>query len=150
MLQLVYLSTATPGLMAQDVARILIKSRGNNRADGITGLLYHDGRRFLQALEGSDAPVERALVRTSADPRHGGVRLLSRRPIYEREFGTWTMASRPFGSIMAQEMTRLVEALARRAAPAIRDHFDTFARQAPELPPPRCPIASSAGSLTAC
>lgn len=130
MLQLVYLSTATPGLMAQDVARILIKSRGNNRADGITGLLYHDGRRFLQALEGSDAPVECAFVRISADPRHSGVRLLSRRQVDEREFGVWAMASRPFGSITAQDMTRMVEALASRAAPAVRDHFDTFARQA--------------------
>lgn len=130
MLQIVYLSTATPGLVAQDIARILIKSRGNNRADDITGLLYHDGKRFLQALEGSDAAVERVFARILVDPRHSDVRLLSRRPIDEREFGTWAMASRPFGSITAQDRTRMVEALASRAAPAIRDHFDTFARQA--------------------
>ena len=130
MLQLVYVSTATEGLTAQDVARILVQSRGNNRRDGVTGLLYHDGHRFMQALEGGREAVERAFARIGDDPRHRGVRLLSRREVDDREFGQWAMASRPFGSLTAQEMTVMVETLASRAARSVRGHFETFAREA--------------------
>ena len=130
MLQLVYVSTARPDLVAQDVARILIQSRSNNRRDGITGLLYHDGRRFMQALEGERQAVERAFARISADPRHLGIKVLSSRAIEEREFGAWALASRPFGSITVQEMTMMVEALASRAAPVVRRHFANFERDA--------------------
>ena len=47
--QLVYISTATPGT-AVDPAPILTASRRNNARDRITGLLWFDGKRFLQAL----------------------------------------------------------------------------------------------------
>ena len=130
LLQLVYLSTAAPSIDAHEIGRILSRSRGNNRRDGITGLLYHDGKRFMQALEGEAAMVEQAFARISTDPRHHGVALLSRRQVDEREFGAWAMASRPFGSLTAQEMTGMVETLASRAAQSVRDHFETFARQA--------------------
>ncbi|MEE2915447.1 MAG: BLUF domain-containing protein, partial [Pseudomonadota bacterium] len=65
--QLVYISSAIGRV---DGDAVLAVSRRNNARDGITGLLYADGRRFLQVLEGERAAVERAYQRIAADPRH--------------------------------------------------------------------------------
>ena len=97
MLQLVYISSSTTrGLEGLDA--ILATSRRNNARDGITGLLYADGTRFLQALEGEGAAVEAAFARIRTDPRHRGVVVLSRRTIAVREFGPWDMAARHAGA----------------------------------------------------
>ncbi|WP_125660171.1 BLUF domain-containing protein [Sphingomonas sp. 2R-10] len=122
MLQLIYVSTARTGATI-DLARILASSRRNNRRDGITGLLHHRGRRFLQALEGEAAHVEAAYARIAADPRHHAMVVLSRREVATREFGDWAMAADDgTGSIVAQVAT-LVEG----AAPSVRGTFEGFA-----------------------
>ncbi|MBB3692252.1 BLUF domain-containing protein [Sphingomonas sp. BK580] len=124
MLQLVYISTAV-GQVA--TAPILAASRTNNTRDRITGLLFSDGRRFLQALEGEPAMVERAFVRIGADPRHRALVVLSRREVAQREFGDWAMAERVPGSD-GEAFTRRVAALVANASPAVRATFDSFAR----------------------
>lgn len=92
MRQLTYISTARSGLSDEDVAAILTVSRRNNRRDGLTGILIHDGRRFLQALEGKGSSLEACYARIKADPRHRAAVQLSYREIEEREFGAWDMA----------------------------------------------------------
>ena len=78
MLQLVYISSAVG---KPDVGAILAVSRRNNARDDVTGLLYADGVRFLQALEGPADKVEAAFARIGADPRHRAVVVLSRRTV---------------------------------------------------------------------
>jgi len=56
MLQIIYVSTANPALRAVDPGPILDASRELNLRDSITGLLYSDGKRFMQVIEGP--PVE--------------------------------------------------------------------------------------------
>ena len=124
MLQLVYISSAVG---APDTAPILDVSRRNNARDGITGLLYADGRRFLQALEGEGDAVERAFLRISVDARHRALVVLSRREVTAREFGRWTMAERVPGADADAFLAR-VEALVANAAPAVRATFDGMAR----------------------
>lgn len=124
MLQIVYISSATG---AADTAAILAASRRNNARDGITGLLYADGRRFLQALEGEAPAVEAALARIAADPRHRAIVILSSREIEHREFGLWAMAERVAG-VDADAFVARVEALVADAAPAVRATFDGMAR----------------------
>lgn len=124
MLQIVYISSATG---AADTAAILAASRRNNARDGITGLLYADGRRFLQALEGEAPAVEAALARIAADPRHRAIVILSSREIEHREFGSWAMAERVEG-VDADDFVARVEALVADAAPAVRATFDGMAR----------------------
>ena len=122
MLQLIYVSTARAGATI-DLDQILACSQRNNRRDGITGLLHHRGRRFLQALEGEPALVEAAYTRISADPRHFAMVVLSRREVATREFGEWAMAvDDGTGSIVAQ-VAKLVEG----AAPSVRGTFEGFA-----------------------
>lgn len=124
MLQLVYVSTARTG--AGDPAAILAVSRENNRREGITGLLYSDGTRFLQALEGPYEKVQAAYERIRNDTRHRAIVLLSRRDVAEREFGDWAMAHRMPGSDADAFVARVSE-LTADAAPDVQATFRGFA-----------------------
>lgn len=130
MFQLVYISTARPGLDQAEVGRILATSRRNNLADRVSGLLVFDGIRFLQALEGDKETVEACYARIRADPRHRASVSLSAREIDNREFGDWTMAwtrvDRIDGSLPLGEM---VDALVGQVAgPNTQALFRSFAR----------------------
>ena len=122
MFQLVYISSATGPLQTRDV---LDASRRNNARDGITGLLYFDGRRFLQALEGDREVVERTYARIVADPRHRAPVVLSKQDVPHREYGAWTMAERTPG-IDGDAFVAQVSALVANASPAVRATFDSF------------------------
>ncbi|VXD04310.1 BLUF domain-containing protein [Sphingomonas sp. 8AM] len=122
MLQITYISTATGPV---DTAVILATSRRNNARDGVTGLLYANGKRFLQVLEGDPVDVERTLARITADPRHRAMVVLSCRDVSAREFGEWAMAERTTGEGGDAFVAR-VRALVAAAAPAVRATFDGF------------------------
>ncbi len=124
MLQLVYISSAVD---KPDIAAILAVSRRNNARDGVTGLLYADGVRFLQALEGPADRVEAAFARIGRDPRHRAVVVLSRRTVDEREFGPWQMAHRAPGADGAMVMGQVAPLLSRTHA-NVRATFDGFMR----------------------
>ena len=126
MLQLVYVSTSRSAAGKVDPEAILEVSRANNRRDGITGLLYADGKRFLQALEGPDAAVEAAFARIQADPRHRALVLLSCRQVETREFGEWEMAHLTRISDRDDIVMRIRDLVAR-ATPAVRGTFEGFA-----------------------
>ena len=126
MLQLVYISTARDKVMASDLQRILGVSRRNNARDAITGLLFFDGVRFLQALEGDPDAVTTAFERIRVDPRHSGVVVLSRREVDGREFGDWAMASRT-ALEGESEMLKRVADLVAEASPAVQATFTSFA-----------------------
>lgn len=125
MQQLIYVSSATPGHAPADVPAILAVSRRNNRASGLTGMLYADARRYLQVIEGEAADVEATFQRIAADPRHRAIVVLSRREIAEREFGSWEMAHAAPGHDTDALMAR-VEALAAAASPTVRATFTGF------------------------
>lgn len=127
MLQLTYISTAREAVSAGDLQRILATSRRNNARDGITGLLFFDGKRFMQALEGEDDRVAAAFNRIKGDPRHAGVVVLSRREVEEREFGPWSMESRGAPLHDDKMLARLAQ-LVENAAPAVQATFNSFAQ----------------------
>jgi hypothetical protein len=122
MLQLVYISSVA---RTADLASILAVSRINNRRDGISGLLYCDGVRFLQALEGPTLAVETAYARIKQDPRHNALVILSRREVATREFGDWAMAERRVGEEGDQFCARIDRLLAN-TGPNVRATFDSF------------------------
>ena len=125
MLQIMYISTGT--CAPHEIAQILTVSRANNRRDSITGLLYADGRRFLQVLEGPEEAVERAFARIGADSRHRAVVVLSRRAIEAREFGEWAMAHRTPG-LESDAMIALIAQRLEAATPNVRATFEGFAK----------------------
>ena len=89
----IYVSDAVGGaatsLLVQ--AEILGASDRNNRRDGLTGVLMRHGGRFMQAIEGRRADVDRLMDRLRADPRHENLRLLSDQDVSERLFREWPM-----------------------------------------------------------
>jgi hypothetical protein len=126
MIQIVYISTAR-GDTHVERGHILLTSRRNNERDGITGLLYDDGVRFLQVLEGEMEQVDAAFARIKVDPRHRAVVVLSRRAIDVREFGDWAMASLTPG-VEAGEVMDRVGRLVAGASDNVRATFESFAR----------------------
>jgi len=122
MLQLVYISTATKGANCADILRT---SRRNNGRDSITGLLYADGVRFMQALEGPEEAVEAAYHRIKADPRHRAPVVLSRRDVATREFGEWEMAERRPGQ-QGDAFVSRIDGLVANASPSVRATFTGF------------------------
>lgn len=121
MLQLLYISSARRTENV-DLDRLFEQARRNNAREEITGLLYTDGRRFLQALEGPKTAVEDTFLRIIADPRHHALVLLSRRETSRREFGEWSMARRSFDEAPDGFSTRIA-ALCRDTDPSIRGTF---------------------------
>jgi len=126
MRQLVYISSVRkPGEV--DPAVILAQSRRNNARARVTGLLFFNGKRFLQALEGDDATVDATFARIQADGRHHALVVLSNRSIAEREFGEWAMAYEAPGSTAGDSLAR-IDALTANADPAVRATFEGFAK----------------------
>lgn len=90
-LQLGYASAGTVDFSDEDLVELLAKSRSNNAAAGISGmLLYHEGS-FLQVLEGPEEAVEDLYERICKDRRHTEAILLFRRVHDHRQFDNWTM-----------------------------------------------------------
>ena len=130
MLQLVYISTARPSVDQHEIGRILATSRRRNQADRISGLLVHDGVRFLQALEGEPSLVEATYARVCVDQRHRAPVLLSQREIDAREFGDWSMAWTRVDAIDQRlPLAELVDSLVAQVGDAnTRALFRGFAR----------------------
>ncbi len=125
MLQLIYISSAR-SVDPSAVQDILLISRINNRRDDISGLLYFDGVRFLQALEGPDAKVEATFARIQNDPRHRATVVLSRNTVVERQFGPWAMAHRTTADDADRAVERMTALLAR-VSPNLRGTFEGMA-----------------------
>ena len=112
MRRILYISTAAKGLAPRDIGTILRQSHRNNTRNGITGLLFFDGVRFLQALEGDAAALDKTLERIRSDPRHLGIVILNDKNIDKRQFDDMAMASYVWNGTenarSAQKIDRLV------------------------------------------
>jgi hypothetical protein len=91
LVRLMYASRAVAAVDQAQLAAILRKSKGNNPALGITGVLCFSQGIFLQALEGGRSAVNQLYNRIAADPRHTQVELLCYEEIGERRFAGWSM-----------------------------------------------------------
>lgn len=125
LLQILYISTVSP-TEAVDLQSILAVARRNNQAEGITGLLMFNGKRFLQVLEGPAASVEQTFARIQRDARHRAHVVLSRKAVDRREFGDWSMAFRDGGEGAVHDV---ICAKTADAHPNLRAELTAFARQ---------------------
>ena len=90
---LVYISQATDDLSEEGVDRIVVSALRNNPGFGLTGMLLWSERSFAQLLEGPSRGLDAMMARICADPRHAGVRVLSRWESEARLFREWSMVS---------------------------------------------------------
>lgn len=110
--QIVYISrsTFTPNPATNgiepNVARILAKSRVNNRKNGLVGVLYFGDGCFFQCLEGEEGAVDRLYQTLLHDDRHTDIKLLSKKSIEELSFADWSMKYVP----LEDDMNRLLVA----------------------------------------
>lgn len=91
LIQLAYKSRARSDLLPSETRDILRTARRQNAKRDVTGLLLHDGRRFLQILEGTLDDVTATYRAIAADDRHSGITLLLHRSVETRDFRDWRM-----------------------------------------------------------
>lgn len=87
---LIYVSIATHPFTETELIELLEKSRENNAAVGVTGMLLYKDGKFMQMLEGDEAEITRVFEKISRDPRHRDVITLLRGED-ERSFSEWLM-----------------------------------------------------------
>ena len=128
MRQLTYISSVAPDMQI-DLSKILELSRRNNTRDSLTGLLLHDGVRFLQTLEGDPVILQWTFDRISRDARHRAVVILSDHEIPMRQFGRWAMACEQLSADRDETLIERVDAMTEAVTDRnLRAHFRSFAR----------------------
>lgn len=125
MRQILYVSKST-NLIEQNVLDSIVqRSRHNNVLDGVTGILWADGKRFAQVIEGDEQAVSDAMDRIRADRRHHDIVVLQDRRIAQRQYGEWSMKLRVVGTSTDEHDTLVRRALGQ-ASQAIRDAFTSL------------------------
>ena len=108
LLQIIYISRSTfdsqeiINKIEPNVARILAKSRVNNRKNGLVGVLYFGDGVFFQCLEGDEDAVNTLLAKLEADPRHKDLKVISKKYIDALSFGDWAMKFAPLDEQIQQ------------------------------------------------
>ena len=72
---------------------IVKKSKINNSAHGITGLLFYHKKRFIQVLEGERDALEGMMSILEKDNRHKDIQRILDQQIKKRGFMDWNMDS---------------------------------------------------------
>ena len=93
---LVYSSSAINPLSENELLDLLQKSRENNLAKDITGMLLYCNRLFIQALEGPEENVHALFSKIKKDPRHSMINILIDRKAELRCFPDWSMGFRSY------------------------------------------------------
>jgi FAD-dependent sensor of blue light len=122
MRQILYASWSNTTGDEADVARILEQSRHNNALEGVTGVLWADGKQFVQVLEGPDDSVQATFERIRGDPRHHNIIVLHDMPIAEREFGGWSMVLRRARDPAGPQDLQMRRLLSKASQP-VREQF---------------------------
>ena len=91
LVRLLYASRAVAAIDQEALVAILRKSKANNPAAGITGVLCFSEGIFLQVLEGGRNGVNKLYNVIASDARHSDVTLLSYGEVGERRFAGWSM-----------------------------------------------------------
>ena len=91
MIQISYISSATPPMSTEDLLVLLRQCRENNAGRGVTGMLLYANGTFLQVLEGPDQVIDDLVEIIKKDSRHSNIKMLYRKPIERRQYSDWSM-----------------------------------------------------------
>jgi hypothetical protein len=106
---LVFTSVATRKVSDEDLKGLLVKSRQNNLALNITGMLLYLDPYFMQILEGDESIIDEKFKKISNDEMHHKVSLIYKQPIEERSFSKWTMGFNKIGIEYFEDAENLIE-----------------------------------------
>ncbi len=90
-----YVSESVPARMQGRLDEVVEDAARFNRLAGVTGVLLHDGTRFLQYLEGPPDALDLAFDRIVQSRSHAGVVELARGAVATRQFPYWAMRRLP-------------------------------------------------------
>ena len=90
----IYVSSAVTPFMQSELTDLLEKSRLNNAALDISGMLLYKDGNFMQVLEGDEGAVRTLYRKIARDPRHRGLLALLQGTLAERQFPDWSMGFR--------------------------------------------------------
>jgi len=95
---LVYVSSAVELFTNDELEALLEKSRKNNHARDVTGMLLYKDGNFMQFLEGPRDNVVALSEKIKVDPRHHGMMVLLQEQKPERQFNEWSMGFKKYKS----------------------------------------------------
>ncbi|MGE6331747.1 BLUF domain-containing protein [Stenotrophomonas sp. NPDC077659] len=86
-----YASQARPDLAAERLQTLVNDAARFNRMAGVTGVLLHDGQRFLQYIEGPPDGIDPVYERILQAGSHVDIVELARGRLGQRQFPYWSM-----------------------------------------------------------
>lgn len=104
LVSLTYTSAATRLMSVVELVELIEQIRPKNERLGVTGLLLYSGGNVIQTIEGTPEVVDDVFDAIQGDPRHDDVRVVERREVEGRAFGTWSMG---FRNVSAREVDQL-------------------------------------------
>lgn len=99
-----YASQALPDLSAERLQRVVEDAARFNRMAGVTGVLLHDGRRFLQYIEGPPDGIDSVYERILQAGSHVDIIELARSRLGQRQFPYWSMRALPVDAPMLRQL----------------------------------------------
>ena len=118
---IVYISSSKGLLSDEKLNRILERSRKNNRASGITGVLLYFNGCIIQVLEGPEERVKALYEVIRRDTQHTQVIKMYGDFIMQRSFSDWLMG---YKTMSARELDHLEHKLS-----FINDSFDPVSKE---------------------
>jgi hypothetical protein len=88
------------------IQEIMQQSHVHNPHNGITGILCHSDKLYMQVLEGGRDAINALYAKILRDPRHTDVVLLHYEEICERRYAGWTMGQANLSKVNASTLLR--------------------------------------------
>lgn len=133
--EIVYASIASKPLKPHELHALLVQSRRDNTALGITGMLVYHAGKFLQLIEGERAVITNLYETITRDSRHLTVDKIWDAPLKARSFSDWSMAfvsdhalaltsTEGYALLTAQELfAESGDATGKKLLLSLRDHL---------------------------
>lgn len=115
-----YSSRAVPGLTHEDIERLAARAAEFNMTAGVTGVLFFDGGRFFQYIEGPEDGLRIAYSRIVGANTHTELQELGRGRTGHRVLPYWSMRALPAAPAL---LATLIEGDWTLAEPGESDNF---------------------------
>ncbi len=106
LVRLLYASHAVAPVNCALIQEIMQQSHAHNHQHGITGILCHSDKLYMQVLEGGRDAINALYAKILRDARHADVVLLHYEEIAERRYAGWTMGQANLSKVNASTLLR--------------------------------------------
>ncbi len=100
-----YVSQAKPDLSAERLQTLVEDASRFNKVAGVTGVLLHDGERFLQYIEGPPDGIDSVYERILQAGSHVDIVELARGRLGQRQFPYWAMRGLPVDAALLRQLS---------------------------------------------